>query len=115
VARLIPSLPIYGESRSGLKAELKVLKILELGLPSIYTLFHSIGWSLAPKSSDIRGEADIVAVNQAGDILLIEVKSGSVDLAADGIFKDYDGDRVSVLSQIARTHGAFKKGSRTEV
>jgi len=109
VARLIPSLPIYGESRSGLKAELKVLKILELGLPSIYTLFHSVGWSLVPKSSDVRGEADIVAVNQAGDILLIEVKSGSVDFSADGIFKDYDGDRVSVLSQIARTHGAFKK------
>lgn len=109
MARLIPSLPIYGESRSGLKAELKVLKILELGLPSIYTLFHSVGWSLVPKSSDVRGEADIVAVNQAGDILLIEVKSGSVDFSADGIFKDYDGDRVSVLSQIARTHGAFKK------
>ena len=109
MARLVPSLPNYGNSRTGLKAELKVLKILELGLPSVYTLFHSTGWSLGPKKSDVRGEVDIIAVNQAGDILLMEVKSGSVDFTADGIFKEYDGGPVSVLSQIARTHDAFKK------
>jgi hypothetical protein len=91
VARLVPSLPNYGNSRTGLKAEFKVLKILELGLPSVYTLFHSTGWSLGPKKSDVRGEADIIAVNQAGDILLMEVKSGSVDFTADGILREYDG------------------------
>ncbi|NDG56259.1 MAG: hypothetical protein EBX56_09970, partial [Betaproteobacteria bacterium] len=64
---------------------------------------------MGPKKSDVRGEVDIIAVNQAGDILLMEVKSGSVDFTADGIFKEYDGGPVSVLSQIARTHGAFKK------
>ena len=83
---------ITKEGKQTLKPqELKVLKILELGLPSVYTLFHSTGWSLGPKKSDVRGEADIIAVNQAGDILLMEVKSGSVDFTADGIFKEYDG------------------------
>jgi predicted RecB family endonuclease len=37
------------------------------------------------------GEIDIVIVNQAGDVLLIEVKSGDVDFTSEGIFKTYGG------------------------
>ena len=35
------------------------------------------------------GEVDIVAVNQSGDLLLMEVKAGHLEFLSDGIYKTY--------------------------
>jgi predicted RecB family endonuclease len=54
------------------------------------------------------GEVDIVVVNQAGDVLLIEVKSGPVDFGSSGIFKTYGGRSKSVTGQIGLQYGALR-------
>ena len=45
------------------------------------------------------GEIDIVVLNQARDVLLMQVKSGSVDFRPDGIFKRYGGYAKVVNSE----------------
>jgi hypothetical protein len=45
------------------------------------------------------GEIDIVVLNQAGDVLLIEVKAGDVDFREDGIFKHYRTQSKDVVAQ----------------
>ncbi len=48
-----------------------------------------------------------MVVNQGGDVLLMEVKSGSVDLRPDGIFKHYGGQAKDVKHQVQRQFGAL--------
>ncbi len=74
---------------AGDHAELDLLDTLERGLSSAYTLFHSVDWSKSSGEREQHGEIDIVVVNQAGDVLLMEVKSGGVDFRPEGIFKAY--------------------------
>lgn len=89
MARLCPSLPPRAALNAGEYAELDLLQTLECGLSNAYTLFHSVEWSRGAGEKEQHGEIDIVVVNQAGDVLLIEVKSGNVDFQLDGIFKTY--------------------------
>ena len=57
---------------------------------------------------DLIGEIDIVVVNQGGDVLLMEVKSGNVDFTAEGIFKSYTGKVKNVTAQIGLQYGALR-------
>lgn len=79
MARLCPSLPLRAALNVGEYAELDLLQTLERGLPDVYTLFHSVDWSRGTEALEQHGEIDIVVVNQAGDALLMEVKSGAVE------------------------------------
>ena len=87
MARLNPSLPPSAALTVGEYAELDLLQTLERGLSNAYILFHSVDWSRGTGTQEQHGEIDIVVLNQAGDVLLIEVKSGSVDFLPGGIFK----------------------------
>ena len=87
MAHFCPTLPQHLAIRAGEYAELELLQTLERGLSDAYTLFHSVDWSRGAGEHEQHGEIDIVVVNQAGDVLLIEVKAGSVDFLPDGIFK----------------------------
>ena len=78
MARIYPSLPQHRAMHIGDYAELDLLKTLERGLSGAYTLFHSVDWSRGAGAKEQHGEIDIVVLNQSGDVLLIEVKSGSV-------------------------------------
>lgn len=51
---------------------------------------------------------DIVAVNQAGDTLLIEVKAGDVEFRPDGIFKRYGAETKDVTRQAGLQYGALR-------
>ena len=108
MARICPSLPITPGLTLGQKAELDLLRTLELGLPPAYVLFHSVNWSRGVGEQEQHGEVDIVVVNQAGDVLLIEVKSGPVDFSSDGIFKNYGGRSKNVTGQIGLQYGALR-------
>ncbi|MBU3739632.1 MAG: nuclease [Rhodoferax sp.] len=108
MARLIPSLPPRAALSAGAYAELALLHTLEQGLSSAYSLFHSVDWSRGVGEQEQHGEIDIVVANQAGDVLLIEVKSGAVDFAPDGIFKSYRGTSKSVSGQIGLQYGALR-------
>ncbi|MEI6761314.1 MAG: AAA family ATPase [Betaproteobacteria bacterium] len=108
MAHLIPSIPMRGASGAGAYAEVALLHTLEQGLSGAFTLFHSVDWSRGIGPHEQHGEIDIVVVNQAGDVLLIEIKSGTVDFAPDGIFKSYGGHSRSVTGQIGLQYGALR-------
>jgi predicted RecB family endonuclease len=107
MARLCPSLPPRSALGAGEHAELDLLETLERGLPPAYLLFHSVDWTQAGAAQSQHGEVDIVVLNQAGDVLLLEVKAGSVDVRDGGLYKTYAGRIKDVLVQARRQHGAI--------
>ncbi|PIQ51542.1 MAG: nuclease [Comamonadaceae bacterium CG12_big_fil_rev_8_21_14_0_65_59_15] len=100
MAKLCPSLAPHVATCAGDYAELELLQTLERGLSDAYTLFHSVDWSRGDGEYVQHGEIDIVVVNQAGDVLLLEVKAGNVDFLPDGIFKTYDGKPKNISRQM---------------
>jgi hypothetical protein len=109
MAHLCPSISSHkGALNSGEYAELELLQTLERGLPDEYTLFHSVDWSKGIGTREQHGEIDIVIVNQAGDALLIEVKSGDVDFTSEGIFKTYGAHVKNITRQIGLQYGALR-------
>ena len=109
MAKLFPDLLPTRPHDGGLNTELEVLRALELELPDAYSLFHSVGWTVTDGSQEKHGEADIVVVNQAGDILVIEVKAGAALVEQGEVFKAYRGERKSVSAQVSRTYHALRK------
>ena len=56
--------------------EIETLAILADGLPDEYTVYHAVHWTNVEQRYALYGEIDFAIVNQAGDLLLIEQKSG---------------------------------------
>lgn len=108
MAKLCPTLPIHSAARASDFAELDLLRTLELGLSNAYTLFHSVDWSRGTAEHEQHGEIDIVVVNLAGDVLLMEVKSGAVDLVKGGIFKSYGQETKNVTAQVGLQYGGLR-------
>ena len=109
MSKLCPTLPLnFGTANSGRQAELELLRTLELGLSDAYTLFHNVDWSRGTAAQEQHGEIDAVVVNQAGDVLLIEVKSGDVEFTPTGIFKTYGGQPKDITRQAGLQFGAMK-------
>ena len=108
MARICPSLPPRKALGAGEHAELDLLTTLERGLSDAYTLFHSVDWSRGSGAYEQHGEIDIVVLNQAGDVLLIEVKAGAVDISAAGMFKNYGQDSKDVKAQLERQYSALR-------
>jgi len=108
MARLCPALPPRVALSVGDHAELDLLETLERGLSAAYTLFHSVEWARASGEREQHGEIDIVVVNQGGDVLLMEVKSGGVEFRAEGIFKTYAGRAKNVTTQVGLQYGAMR-------
>ena len=108
MARLCPTIPASGAINAGEYAELELLQTLERGLSDAFTLFHSVDWSRGVGANEQHGEIDIVIVNQAGDVLLVEVKSGDVDFTPEGIFKNYGTQVKNITRQIGLQYGALK-------
>ena len=108
MARLCPTIPASGAINAGEYAELELLQTLERGLSDAFTLFHSVDWSRGVGANEQHGEIDIVIVNQAGDILLVEVKSGDVNFTPQGIFKTYGTQVKNITRQIGLQYGALK-------
>lgn len=108
MARLCPTLPPRAALTAGEHAELDLLETLERGLSDAYTLFHSVDWSRGAGVREQHGEIDIVVVNQQGDVLLMEVKSGDVDFLPGGIFKTYGGRPKDITAQIGLQYGALR-------
>lgn len=102
MARIIPDgwreLAVTGAARR----EIETLAVLAAGLPDDYTVYHAVHWTGINGRHAIYGEIDFAVVNRAGDLLLIEQKSGFLDETADGLVKRYPGRSKSVPVQIAR-------------
>ena len=109
MARLCPALLPRAAWSAGDHAELDLLETLERGLSDAYTLFHSVDWARADGRREQHGEIDIVVLNRAGDVLLMEVKSGEVEFRPDGVFKRYGARTRNVTAQIGLQYGAIRQ------
>jgi UvrD-like helicase C-terminal domain/AAA domain/Nuclease-related domain len=103
MAHLLPSDISELSLSLGETAELRTLEKLRSGLPSAYTVFHSVHWSRDAAYHTAFGEADFIVANQSGEVVVIEQKSGALDESADGLIKQYSDGRKNVASQIHRT------------
>ncbi|HRL77639.1 MAG TPA: ATP-dependent helicase [Candidatus Accumulibacter phosphatis] len=117
MARIIPDgwreLSVTG----GAQREIETLAILADGLPEAYSVYHAVHWTATEGRHAIFGEIDFAVVNLAGDILLIEQKSGFLGETAAGLVKQYPGRSKSVPVQISRMVGNLrgKLASRADI
>jgi hypothetical protein len=88
--------------------EIETLAILADGLPEEYTVYHAVHWTCVEQKYALYGEIDFAVVNRAGDLLLIEQKSGFLDETPDGLVKQYPGKSKSVPIQISRMVSAIR-------
>lgn len=65
--------------------ELETLERLGAALPDGYTLYHGVHWSSLEQGRSVYGDVDFALVNRAGDLLLIEQKSGFLEESPDGL------------------------------
>ncbi|MGO4579948.1 ATP-binding domain-containing protein [Cupriavidus sp. 2TAF22] len=103
MARVIPDGWETMEASGPVQRELETLAVLAAGLPDGYTIYHSVHWTNVANVHAIYGEIDFVVVNRAGQLLIIEQKSGFLEETAEGLVKNY-GTRSKVVSvQMGRT------------
>ena len=102
MARIIPDgwreLSVTGAAQR----EIETLGLLEAGLPDDYTVYHAVHWTAMDGRYAIYGEVDFAVVNRAGDLLLIEQKSGFLQESDEGLVKQYPGKSKNVVVQISR-------------
>ncbi len=88
--------------------EIETLASLAAALPDAYTIYHAVHWTHLEHGFSVYGEIDFVVVNQAGDVLLIEQKSGFLLETPAGLVKRYAEKEKSVPMQLARTVSALR-------
>ena len=102
MARIIPDgwreLSVTGAAQR----EIETLGLLEAGLPDDYAVYHAVHWTAMDGRYAIYGEVDFAVVNRAGDLLLIEQKSGFLEESDEGLVKQYPGKSKNVVVQISR-------------
>ena len=106
MAVLYPSLPPT-RPINGLQRELDVLQMLESTLSRGYEIFHSVPWHSVHEGRDRHGEIDLIVLGPTGNILLMEIKSGAVNLTDSVMFKIYKDGPKDVARQLRVQHGAM--------
>lgn len=87
--------------------EIETLALLAGALPETYTVYHALHWTRLEHGFSVYGEIDFVVVNAAGDLLLIEQKSGFLQETPEGLVKRYAEKIKSVPLQMARSATAL--------
>ncbi len=82
--------------------EIETLRELEAGLSDRYTVYHGVHWSRVTQGTALYGEIDFVLVNPAGQLLIIEQKSGLLHETGQGLVKRYAQVEKNVPVQLAR-------------
>ena len=78
-------------------------------LPDAYTVYHGVHWTRVNHGHALVGEIDFAIVNPAGDLLLIEQKSGYLSETPEGLAKHYEKKEKLVPVQMARSAEALRK------
>jgi len=99
MATVHPPISEIHVASAGEHVEVDVLRQLADRLPDSYELFHRVDWTHSEPHRDSHGELDIVVVNSAGDIAVLEVKAGKLDATGGGLFKHYGAQRKNVGQQ----------------
>ncbi len=112
MAILRPSLEGLHAVRAGEQREFDVLRQLEAEMPADFIIFHGVMWSSVHEGVQWFGEFDAVVLAPNGSLVILEVKAGSVEYAADGLRKRY-GDRNKDIARQARVqHAALRQRLR---
>lgn len=102
MARIIPDGWRELEVSGAAAREIETLGRLAEALADDYTVYHAVHWTNLDRGFAVYGEIDFVVVNRAGDLLLIEQKSGFLEETPDGLVKRYADKTKSVPIQLAR-------------
>jgi hypothetical protein len=109
MAHIIPqgwqSLPAAGVQQR----EIETLALLAATLPDGYTVYHGVHWTRVNEGRALVGEVDFAIVNRAGNLLLIEQKSGYLAETPEGLAKQYKRQEKLVSVQMARSVEALRK------
>jgi len=81
----------------------ETLGLLANGLPEGYTVYHAVHWTSVERGFSVFGEIDFVVANRAGDLLLVEQKTGFLEEGAEGLLRRERGRIRNVPVQMART------------
>lgn len=92
---------------AGLYRELDVLERLQQSLPDGYEIFHSVAWQTAHHGEARQGEIDLVVLAPNGNILLVEVKAGELQLIDGTLIKLYGRREHDVARQTRVQHAAM--------
>ncbi len=105
--RISPPLALQ---HGGYQLELKLLEILRMGLPDNFDVFHGLTWSTVHNAMQKFGELDLTVVSPQGQVLILEVKAGSVYTQNGLLFKDYRQEKPKDIGQqLGRQHGELRK------
>jgi hypothetical protein len=108
MARLHPSVPLHAPLGHGAYRERDVLRVLEQGLPEGYDIFHNLLWSGLHDGQQNFGEFDVVVVSPGGQLLIVEIKSGEVDISNERLTKTYGPQGIrNIGHQVRRQHAAL--------
>jgi hypothetical protein len=109
MAHIIPegwqALPATGAEQR----EIETLAQFAKGLPDSYTVYHGVHWTRVNQGHALVGEIDFAIVNPAGNLLLIEQKSGYLSETPEGLVKHYAKQEKLVPAQMARSSEALRK------
>ena len=103
MARVVPDGWDTLDQAGPLRREIDTLALLARQLPDTYTVYHSVHWTNVEGLHAIYGEIDFVVVNQAGDLLVIEQKSGLLTETPEGLAKVHGKAVKLVQAQMANT------------
>ena len=112
--QITPDLATIRATTAGEHTELAILRQLADSLPDTFHLFHSVDWTQAQPGGDQHGEFDIVAVNAAGVVAVLEVKAGRVEFDGRQVFKRYGDKRKDVGQQSQWQFGSLLARLRGE-
>ena len=86
----------------------ETLERLAQGLSNDYTVYHAVHWSTVERGLSVYGEIDFVVVNREGDLLLIEQKTGFLEVGPEGLLKRERGRVRNISLQIAHTLASLR-------
>ena len=89
--------------------EIETLALLAEGISDAYTVYHGIHWTRVNQGHAFVGEIDFAIVNPAGNLLLIEQKSGYLSETSEGLAKLYNKQEKLVSAQMTRSVEALRK------
>lgn len=102
MARVSPPLEFLKPVDAGGYTERAMLVQLCNGLDDRFEVLHGVDWVVSDGGADRHGELDIVVINDAGDVALMEVKAGSLNDDGQSLRKAYGAQDKDVGAQARR-------------
>ena len=108
MAHIIPEGWQALEATGAAQREIETLAQLASGLSDAYTVYHGVHWTRVSQGHALVGEIDFAIVNPAGNLLLIEQKSGFLSETPEGLAKQYDKKEKLIPAQMTRSAEALR-------